>query len=184
MSPEFTDALKVGNKFMILGVANQWGIRKGLQDFVRLSEIIDDRKSIVLVGLNRSEIRRLPKNIIGIERTESQQQLSALYGAAGVFLNPTWEDNFPTTNIEALACGTPVITYKTGGSVEAVSSETGYIVDQGDIAGLHRAIEAIKNSGKDRFSSACRERAVKFYNKDERYAEYVDLYEDMKGVRA
>jgi putative colanic acid biosynthesis glycosyltransferase len=182
MTPKVAGELKIGDKFMILGVANTWESKKGFQDFIRLGEVISKREIIVLVGLKRSVIKRLPQNIIGLEKTDSRQQLGALYGAAGVYVNPTWEDTFPTTNLEALACGTPVVTYKTGGSVEAISNETGCIVDQGDIAGLHRAIEMIESTGKDRFSIACRERAVKFFNKDERFAEYVDLYEDMMGA--
>jgi putative colanic acid biosynthesis glycosyltransferase len=179
IAPKSINGLKIGDRFLLLGVANTWGTRKGLKDFIRLSEIISDREVIVLVGLNSSETKRLPKSIIGLARTESQQQLCDLYGAAGTFINPSWEDNFPTTNLEALACGTPVITYKTGGSVEAVSERTGYIVEQGDVAGLYRAVETVKSIGKEAFSSACRDRAVKFYNKDDRYADYVDLYEEI-----
>jgi glycosyltransferase involved in cell wall biosynthesis len=176
--PDIVNKLNIGDRFMILGVANTWGSTKGLGDFLQLRDVISPHDVIVLVGLNRSEMRRLPGNIIGLARTESQEQLSALYGAAGVYVNPTLVDTFPSTNIEALACGTPVITYRTGGSVEAVSADTGLVIDKGDIAGLHNAVEAVKSRGKARFSEACRERAVRLYNRDERYAEYVDLYEE------
>ena len=174
---ELTKKLKIEDKFVLLGVAHTWGVRKGLGDFVRLSEIIGDQEIIVLAGLKKSQIRHLPKNIIGLERTENQQQLCDLYSTAGAYINPTWEDTFPTTNMEALACGTPVITYKSGGSVEAIDGGTGHIVEQGDIAGLYRAIKEIKRVGKEQFSSACRERAVRLFNRDDRFAEYIDLYE-------
>jgi putative colanic acid biosynthesis glycosyltransferase len=102
-----------------------------------------------------------------------------LYSLADVFVNPTWEDNFPTTNIEALACGTPVITYQTGGSPEALTPETGFVVEQGDLAGIRDAIDSIKSKGKSFYAESCRERAVKMFNKNERYAEYLELYEQM-----
>ena len=107
---------------MILGVASTWDKRKGLDDFVKLRTMIDRGYAIVLVGLSEKQIKSLPEGIVGIRRTESVNQLAELYSLADVFVNPTYVDNFPTTNIEALACGTPVVTYNTGGSPEAVRS--------------------------------------------------------------
>lgn len=166
----------IPNSNFVLGVANIWGKRKGLQDFIQLRKLLPWSYSIVLIGLNSQQIKNLPKGIIGIPRTESIQQLRDLYASALVFVNPTWDDNFPTTNLEALACGTPVITYRTGGSPEAISSETGLVVEQGDIQGLVKAIEKICQKGKDTYSKACRDRAVQYFNKEERFQEYVDLY--------
>src|SRR5690606_16309791 len=121
-------------KFIILGVANLWEEkRKGLDDFCQLATVLGEDEVIVLVGVKKNLKARLPSNIIGIERTESVAALSALYAVSNVFFNPTWEDNFPTTNLEALACGTPVITYNTGGSVEVITPDTGFQVDKGDI---------------------------------------------------
>ena len=127
----------------MLGVAAIWDKRKGLESFVKLAEVIDDSYQIILVGLNKEQITKLPKNIIGIERTNSVQELAELYTAADVFINPTIEDNYPTTNIEAIACGTPVITYKTGGSVESARMY-GAIVEKDDIAGIMEAIKSAK----------------------------------------
>lgn len=112
------------------------GKRKGLEEFVKLNELLDKEVYvIILVGLSESQIQKLPKSIIGIQRTESVSQLADLYSGADVFMNPTLEDTFPTTNLESLACGTPVITYATGGSVESVHENTGVIIDKGDIQG-------------------------------------------------
>ena len=119
----------------------------------------------------------LPNNMKAISRTENTAELATLYSAATVFVNPTYVDNFPTTNIEALACGTPVITYRTGGSIEAVNKRTGLIVEKGDVDELKVAIEEIVNNGKDFYKDACRERAVKFYNKDDRFEDYIELFE-------
>ena len=152
------------------------GQRKGLQDFIQLRNILPKTCSIVLVGLDQRQIKELPQGIIGIRRTENVEQLRNLYTSALVYVNPTWDDNFPTTNLEALACGTPVITYRTGGSPEAISPETGFIVEQGDIQGMVAAIKKICQEGKGTYSKACRYRAVWYFNKEERFQEYIDLY--------
>ena len=164
---------------IILGVANIWERRKGLADFFKLNELLDDKFKIVLVGLTQKQISSLPNGIHGITRTNSVNELVNLYSQAFVFVNPTWEDNFPTTNIEALACGTPVITYRTGGSVEALDESTGIVVEQGDVLGLKRAIDQITIS-ENKFSiSQCRDRAQYLYNKNDRFQEYIDLYNNL-----
>ena len=168
------------DKFIILGVANHWDKRKGLEDFVRLSECIDNEFIIVLVGLSKYQQKDLHANITGISRTENIQELAQLYSISGVFVNPTKVDNFPTVNIEALACGTPVITYKTGGSSEIISEDTGFVIEKGDIVGLKRAIEKVRNAGKDYYSEKCRRRAVELFNKNDRYNDYLALYNDEK----
>ena len=99
--------------------------------------------------------------------------------AATAFVNPTWQDNYPTVNLEAIACGTPVVTYRTGGSVEAVTEETGYVVEQGDVAGLLKAVREIKNKGKEQYTAKCRAYALANFRKEERYADYLKLYEDL-----
>ena len=100
-----------------------------------------------------------------------------LSASASAVVNPTYEDNFPTTNIEALACGTPVITYNTGGSIEAIDTHTGRIVEQGDIDGLVSSIvELCTDPNKSNTRKECRERAVALYNKDDRFMEYLNLY--------
>lgn len=104
---------------IVLGVASEWTPRKGLLDFIKLSEMLQDVQFVV-VGLTERQIKEMPPNTKGIKRTENQRELAALYTIADVFFNPTYEDNFPTTNLEALACGTPVITYDTGGSPEEI----------------------------------------------------------------
>ena len=109
----------IEDKKVILGVASIWDKRKGLDTFIELSKELDDQYQIVLIGLNKNQIEQIPKNIIGISRTENVQELVKWYSAADVYFNPTLEDNYPTTNLEAIACGTPVITFNTGGSPES-----------------------------------------------------------------
>lgn len=164
---------------IILGVASIWDKRKGFEDFLKLADILDEQFQIVLVGLTDKQLNALPNNILGIKRTENLQELAQLYSASDVYINPTYSDNFPTTNIEALACGTPVITYYTGGSPEAISEESGIVVTKNDIIGLKNAIDEIVNSSTKFNSSICRERAVNHFNKEDRYQDYIKLYEEV-----
>jgi glycosyltransferase involved in cell wall biosynthesis len=166
-------------KKIILGVASKWSTRKGLSDFLQLKKYLSEDYILVLVGLAKKQIDTLPSGVIGITRTESVSDLAAFYSAAHVFVNPTWQDNFPTTNIEALACGTPVITYNTGGSPEAIDEQTGFVVEKGDIIGVAGAIQKIMQKGKEHFSPLCRNRAKKLYNKNDRYLDYLQLYESL-----
>ena len=161
---------------VVLGVASTWDKRKGLDDFVKLRAMLSANYAVVLVGLSDRQIQSLPRGIIGIKRTESVDQLAELYSLADVFVNPTYVDNFPTTNIEALACGTPVITYRTGGSPEAVDEKTGIVIEQGDIKQLKSAVEFLA-SRKCEYTVACRERALNRFNKNDRYNDYVDLFD-------
>lgn len=165
-----------GGKKIILGVANVWNQRKGLNDFLQLSSMLNDDCLIVLVGLSEKQIHDMPSNIIGLRRTENVRELAQLYSSAAVFVNPTYVDNFPTTNIEALACGTPVVTYRTGGSPEAVDQNTGYVVEKSNIDMLGSAIKETLSKDTAEIERACRQRAVRLYNKNERFMDYINLY--------
>lgn len=177
------ERLGIGHRHVLLGVASVWGSRKGLADFVALRQALPAAEyAIVLVGLTPGQAKGLPEGIVAVPRTDNVRQLAELYSAASVFVNPTWEDNFPTTNLEALACGTPVITYRTGGSVEAVDDATGCVVPQGDIPALASAVRSLCGRGKDAWTDACRRRALERYDKNERFREYIDLYEGLMNT--
>jgi len=173
----------VGDRLMLLGVASVWDSFKGLNDFFKLSELIGENVVMVLVGLSDEQLKKMPSNIIGLSRTENVAQLVELYSAADLFLNLTYQDTFPTTNIEALSCGTPVLTYNTGGSVEAVSSDTGFIVEKGDLSGVMAVIGLVEEKGKSVFVKVCRARAEELFNKNERYNEYFGLYEKLLSTK-
>lgn len=169
-------------KRIFLGVASIWSREKGLDDFMQLSKLLNDDEVIVLVGMKEEEKKKLPRNIIGISRTENIHQLAQLYSVADAFVNPTWQDNYPTVNLEAISCGTPVVTYRTGGSVEAVTDSTGLIVEQGDVKGLLEAVRAICQRGKDFYQKSCRQYALQNFKKEERYADYFCLYEELMNT--
>jgi len=163
---------------IVLGVASNW-YRKGLEDFTWLRELLPNDYYIVLVGVSAKDKMKLPKTIIGIERTENVQELISLYSAANVFFNPTWEDNFPTVNLEALSCGTPIVTYQTGGSSESITPETGNVVPRGDLTASAKIIKSICESRKKRFQKACRERVVMLFSKQKMLDNYMQLYNSL-----
>ena len=145
---DFRKKYHIENKKVILGVAAVWDERKGLNDFVKLSKILDDDYKIVLVGLSEKQIKEVPDNIIKISRTNSAVELAEIYTAADVFLNLTYEDNYPTVNLEAQACGTPVITYDTGGSVES-ACPNGIVIKKNELDNLSEIISILFQSMLD-----------------------------------
>lgn len=162
-------------KYIILGVALDWESRKGLDVFVDLASKLDERYAFVLVGGNANIDKELLHNVVVIQKTNNQLELAEIYSAADVFVNPTREDNFPTVNIEALACGTPVITFATGGSPEIIDKTCGMVVPCNDIDAMERAIyHACDN--KPFSQEACVERA-RCFKKQDKFQEYLDLYE-------
>ncbi len=127
-------------KKLVLGVASTWEKRKGLDDFVKLAGRLDDGWRIVLVGLTPDQAKQMPENVTAIPRTNSPQELAEIYTAADVFFNPTYEDNYPTVNLEAQACGTPVVTYDTGGSRETLNA-SGKAIPKGDLESFVRILQ-------------------------------------------
>lgn len=174
--------LENSEKKIVLGCANIWTERKGLDDMIQLSSLLSDDFQVILIGLNKKQIDKLPNRIIGYERTESTAQLAAFYSKSIVFVNPTYQDNFPTTNIEALACGTPVVTYNTGGSPEAVDENTGRVVQKGDIHGLANAIFDLQQMDRETLRQACRKRAEEQFDKNKQYSKYLNIYKQLVNV--
>lgn len=126
----------IEGKKLLLGCATWWTQGKGIKDFYKMAKLLNSEYVIMLVGLSKEQIIQLPENIIGIQRTNDVRELVNLYSAADLFINPTYIDNYPTVNLEALACDTPVITYKTGGSAECLNGNNGKAFEQGDIRGI------------------------------------------------
>lgn len=170
----FRERYNLENKFIVLGVAFGWGIRKGLDVFIELSKCLDKRFQIVLVGTNDDIDKRLPDNIISIHRTQNQIELSEIYTAADVFVNPTREENFPTTHMESLACGTPVIAFDTGGCSEMLDPTCGCVVEKNNINALEKSIIEVCTQ-KLYSSDNCIAKSASFTACD-RFQEYIDLY--------
>ncbi len=179
-SPTESDVKKklgIENKKMVLAVANSWNYSKGFDDINIIAEKLPDDVKIVMVGLEKRQLKKLNKNIIAITRTESIRELACLYSSADVFINPTLQDTFPTVNIEALACGTPVVTYNTGGSPEIIDENCGNIVEKDDVYAL---ISAIKEFCYERrvTKQICTQRARR-YEISDKFNEYVELFKNL-----
>ncbi len=168
----FREKYGLEDKKIILGVAQNWMERKGVEDFARLAELLDDSYKIVMVGVTQEVRELLPESILALERTENIEQLCEIYTAADVFLNMTKNDSFPTVNLEALACGTPVVTYRTGGSPEAIDDTCGVITEERTPGSALAAIKKAENLN----SENCIARARQF-DMNDKYNEYVKLYE-------
>lgn len=138
-SGSLREELGLLGKEVLLGVASVWNDQKGFSDFIRLAGMLSERQRIVLIGLTRQQITRLPQSILGIERTASARELARYYAMADYFVNLTYQDTYPTTNLEAISCGTPVITYQTGGSPESALLY-GTAVPRGDVAAVARLL--------------------------------------------
>ena len=135
----FRNRYGLNGKIILLGVATIWDNMKGLSDFIALSKILSSEYQIVLVGLTEFQMGRIPSNIVGIERTSSKIEMAEIYSASDIFVNLTYCDTYPTVNLEANACGIPVITYNTGGSPESIMNN-GMVVSKGNLFGIKKAI--------------------------------------------
>ncbi len=176
---DFKERHGLQNKKIVLGVAFGWGKAKGLDVFIELSKRLSNDYQIVLVGTDENVDKQLPKNIISIHRTQNQNELAEIYTAADVFVNPTREENYPTVNMEAIACGTPVVTFQTGGSPEIVDKTCGFVVEKGDINAMQGYIE--RGCKEIPFSQeTCLNRAKRF-DAINKFKEYVELYNIKKG---
>ena len=171
---EVRTKLGLTDRKMVLGVAYKWSTSKGIDVFERLATRLDADYQIVLVGVDEKTAKRLPQNICCLPPVTDAASLAALYTAADVFVNPTREETLGLTNVEALACGTPVVTFRAGGSPECVDETCGLVVEREDVDGLVKAI-CRAASGAEFSSSACQARAAAFDAKRQ-YQEYVKLY--------
>lgn len=178
MDEGLRNRLNLGGKFVILGVANVWERRKGLSYFLELAGRLPQECQMILIGLSKKQMKEIPKNIIGFERTSNAKELAEYYSMADVFVNATLEDNFPTTNLEALSCGTPVITFDTGGSPESLNESCGRVVPKGDMDALLKAVLLEKDEPKKK--EDCLKQAEQ-YEKYDRFQEYVELYHRLAG---
>lgn len=172
----FKNDYKIKSKYIVLGVANVWNKNKGLDVFLELANKLSNDYQIVLIGTNKDIDNILPKNIISIHRTYNQEELAKIYSAADVFVNPSREDVFGLVNIESLACGTPVVMFKTGGCPETIDDTCGIIVEKNDIDGMYNGITKICEN-KIFTNDSCINRSKLFSNTN-MLKKYIDLYND------
>lgn len=162
------------DKKIILGVANVWESRKGLDVFVKLSRVIEEKYQIVLVGVNKFQKSKLPKSIVGIERTDKQEELVSLYSLASVFVNPSIEETFSMVTVEAMACGTPVIVLDTSAVKELVNENCGIVLSDNEVVSYMEAIKLLESKEIPRALVA---KQVQKYDLAQSMKKILDLYE-------
>ena len=169
----------VKNKKRILGVSNVWSERKGLQDFLKLGSLVSDDFEIVLVGVSEEQSKSIPKEIQTLRRTDSVEALVQLYNSADVFFNPSVEETFGLTTVEAMACGVPVVVYDSTASPELVSEGVGRVVPAGNVDAAYAAIQSIVVGSQDDYRKNCRKRVEENYDQKHNYYQYLELYREL-----
>ncbi len=168
------------DNWIAIAAATAWSAQKGLEDYKKLSALLAEDEFIVLVGLSEKQIEELPSNIIGILRTDNQDELSMLYSRANVVLNLSRQETFGMTTAEGFACGTPSIVYNATASPELIKNEkVGNIVEVGDLDGVYAAMQSIKVKSKESYSGHCRKVAEESFNQQIQFAKYIELYNSL-----
>ena len=174
---DFRKEHSLNDKYIVLGLAYYWDDSKGLDVFIDLAKRLPEKYRIVLVGTNDEVDKVLPENIISIHRTHTQEDLVKIYSCSDVFVNPTRDENYPTVNMEAIACGLPVLTFDTGGCAEIINDKTGSSVKMNDVDSLEKEIIRICET-KPYSKEDCLKHA-KSFNMENKYKEYVELYKEI-----
>lgn len=165
------------NKYVILGVSNGFSKFKGSHYFVELANQLPMEYQLILIGVSEEQKRLFPKNVLTLPRTNDVEELAQFYTMANVFLNPTLQETQGLTNIEALACGTGVVTFNSGGSPDCIDESCGLVVERDDFEGLKHAVMQACQCPFD--SIACRRKAS-LYDKTILYDRYIDLYKKVQ----
>lgn len=177
-SKAIRDKYNIGDAQYVLGVNGVWNVNKGWNDFFDLNNRLPNGVRMVLVGLNKEKLKEARDfGIIGIPQTDDVNELAAIYSGASVFLNLSREETLGMTTIESMSCGTPVVVYDSTAVSEPVSPSTGIIVAPGDVEGAANAIKSILEKGKKHYSFSCRTHIEENYNKDDRYKDYIKLFD-------
>ena len=166
--------------FIILAVASKWTkYGKGLQDYISLSKLLAKDEKIVLVGINKELAANLPNNVISISRTNSQEELAAIYTRANVVTSFSPAETFGMTIVEGYACGTPAVVYDNTAPPSLISPQTGYVVPNKDYISAYRTIQGIKKRTKEFYSEMCIQLAQMRYDKNRCFKQYIELYEEL-----
>jgi glycosyltransferase involved in cell wall biosynthesis len=178
-SSALRERLALVGKFIMVAAATAWSERKGLKDYLALAKLLPEDCVIILIGLPERLIKAMPDAILGVARTSNVQELVEYYSMADVVMNLSYQESFGLTTVEGFACGTPSIVYNATASPELVTPETGIVVEPGDIHGVLSAILKIKQKGKVAYSTACRQRAERYFDKNKNFEKYIQLYDEL-----
>lgn len=176
---------------VVLAMARPWSRKKGFYDILQLSEILEQTHAasevqVVMVGINNREKRYLPKNVVGIQRTENLSDLCALYNLADVYVNASVEESFGLTTAESLACGTPVIGYDNTGTREILlglmfPNSAAITVPTGDVYAVANAIKTIITTESINPNTSRRYIETK-YNKSRQITDYMECINSLTSI--
>lgn len=170
---------KLENKFILLSAAANWSSSKGWNDYIKLSTMLSDDFVIMLVGVTDKQRKELPSKILSVPRQEGKEKLAEYYSMADVLLNLSYQETFGMTTAEAMACGTPGISYDRTACPELITPETGIVVEAGNMEQILDAITTIKKNGRSYYSKSCRQRVLDNFDFKKINQQYFDIYEEI-----
>ncbi len=173
------EELDLNDKFIILGMAEKWLYNENEPHSLEFLSKLNTNIKVILIGVKEGT-NYLPDNVIKVPYLNDKNKLIEYYNLADVFINLTLADNFPTVNIESISCGTPVITFDTGGSAEIIDETTGIKVSKGDFDALNTALKTLMDN-KIKYNKQCRNRALEMFDKNTCYDKYISLYNKLLG---
>jgi glycosyltransferase involved in cell wall biosynthesis len=156
--------------------------RKGLRELLDALTLLGSDRHIVALCFGKGEVpksRTLPE-VKSVGHVSSTKELARIYSAADVFVISSLEEAFGQTGIEALACGTPVVGFDTGGIPDYVRpQQTGLLAKVGDSVDLARQIGWIldRPDERERMSTRARSVAVNDFHHDKLAGKYIELYQ-------
>ena len=167
---------KAEMKVVLLGVASQWTETKGWSDWLQLTRQLDDTYCVVLIGVNEQQKRQLPSNCITISHIADKHEMAEIYSSADIYVNLAHQESFGLTLIEAMACGTPCISYNNTAIPETTTPDSCIVVDDGDIRSVVTAIKTQGRRMKDERGDLCRQHVMTHFNEEDKIDEYMKLY--------
>lgn len=167
------------NKFVIMASGTVWPFYKGIADFAKLRGMLSNEYAIIIVGMQQNEIDKLPQGLIGIPRTKTPEDLAGWYSMADCVMSLSRLESFGLTPVEGFACGTPAIVYNCTSTPELITPETGFVAEAGNIEDVKAKVEKLREIGKESYSKRCREIALKKYDRNVCFNEYLDLYKSL-----
>lgn len=169
----------IEDKIVLMSAAANWTAQKGWNDYIELSKILPDDCIIMLLGVTDEQSKNLPSNIIPVARVEGKDKLAEYYSMADILLNLSYQETFGMTTAEAMSCGTPGISYNRTACPELITSETGIVVEAGDMDAIIAAIKTIQSNGKDFYREACRQRVLDNFDFKKVNRKFFDIYQDI-----
>lgn len=173
---DLREKLGLTGKYVILGPASKWLDPINSVALNYFIKVMRDDEVLLLFGTLSSYVNGLSEKVKLYGYTKNRQELAALYSMADIFVNVSREDTLSLINVEAQACGTPIITFDATGPKETVDEENSLSVPVGNYERLYDCVQCIRLRAGDGTSSNCREFISQKFSKTDKFKEYINLY--------